>query len=271
MPEIFIHPKNFTFSEIIHGDCIEKIKNIADESIDLVLTSPPYDNLRIYEGNLEWGENIWADIFNQLFKVLKIGGIIVWIVGDATIKGSETGSSFRQALYALKIGFKLHDTMIWKKDSSPYQHKNRYISSFEYMFIFSKGAIKTYNIIKDRKNKWAGNPIHGTERLANGKTRSLSKIQKNKMVKEYGSRLNIWEISPDKNNKTCHPAVFPYQLAYDHIISWSNEGDIILDPFLGSGTSGLACVNLKRNFIGIEKEEKYFKLAVDRIEKELIK
>ena len=250
------------------GDCLEVMKNIPDNSIDLVVTSPPYDNLRSYNGNIEqWCFDKFKKIANELFRVTKDGGVVVWIVGDSTIKGSETGSSFKQALYFKECGFNIHDTMIWQK-ISPFQHHNRYIPAFEYMFIFSKGKPKTANIIKDRKNKYANQKVHGTERQRNGKTKPLSNVQKSKVVKEYGSRLNIWDISNEKKNKTGHPAVFPEQLAHDHIITWSNENEIVLDPFMGSGTTGVACINTNRKFVGIEIDDTYFETAKKRIKNE---
>jgi len=252
--------------ELYQGDCLDIMPiKIPDNHVDLTVTSPPYDNLRTYNNSLEWGEHIWKPIIQELYRITKSGGVVVWVVGDATIKGSETGTSFRQALYFKEVGFNLHDTMIWQK-ICPFQHKNRYIQSFEYMFVFSKGAKKSANLICDRKNKWAGTPIHGTERQTNGNTKSLSARQKSKSVKEYGARFNIWGIAPEKNNKTNHPAVFPEQLANDHIISWSNEGDTVLDCFMGSGTTGKMAVLNNRNFIGIEKEENYFNIAKKRIE-----
>ena len=247
------------------GDCLEVLKDIPDNSIDLTVTSPPYDNLRSYNDNIDqWGFEKFQFIAKELYRVTKEGGVIVWIVNDATIEGSETGTSFKQALFFKECGFCLHDTMIWQKPS-PFQHKNRYIPAFEYMFVFSKGAKKQANLICDRKNKWAGTQVHGTERQRNGKTKDLSTKQKSKSIKEYGARFNIWDIPPDKNNKTGHPAVFPVQLAIDHIRSWSNEGDTILDPFMGSGTTGVACVTTYRNFIGIELDETYFQIAQNRI------
>ena len=241
------------------------MKQIPDESIDLTVTSPPYDNLRSYNGNIEqWSFGKFQAIAKEIFRITKTGGVVVWIVNDATIKGSETGTSFKQALFFKECGFNLHDTMIWQK-ISPFQHKNRYIQSFEYMFVFSKGERKLANLICDRKNKWGGTQIHGTERQANGKTKQLSDVQTSKVVKEYGARLNIWDIPPEKNNKTGHPAVFPERIAIDHIFSWSNEGDTVLDCFMGSGTTGVACVNTNRNFIGIEIDDGYFKIAESRI------
>ena len=251
------------------GDCLELMKDIPDGYVDLTVTSPPYDNLRTYNGNIEqWNFDKFKEIAKELYRVTANGGVVVWVVADATIKGSETGTSFRQALWFMDCGFNLHDTMIWEK-ISPFQHKNRYISSFEYMFVFSKGKPKTANIICDRKNKWAGTQIHGTERQASGKTKNLSDVQKSKKVKEYGARYNIWDITPCKSNKTCHPAVFPEHLAKDHIISWSNEGHTVLDCFMGSGTTGVACVNTNRRFIGIELDEGYFNIAKERIEKSM--
>ena len=251
--------------KLLHGDCLELMKGIPDCYIDLTVTSPPYDNLRTYNNTLKWGVHIWKPVIKELFRVTKDGGVVVWVVGDATIKGSETGTSFRQALHFIECGFNLHDTMIWQK-ISPYQHSNRYISCFEYMFIFSKGVLKTANLIKDRKNKWGGAQVHGTERRISGETKKLSTVQKSKKVKEYGSRYNIWDIVPVKTNRgNSHPAVFPEQLANDHIISWSNKNDIIFDPFMGSGTTGKMALINNRDFIGIEKDKTYFDIARKRI------
>ena len=254
--------------QLIKGDCLDGMKGISDGSVDLTVTSPPYDNLRTYNGNNDlWGEHVWKEVLVNLYRVTKQGGVVVWVVNDATIKGSETGTSFKQALWAKECGFNLHDTMIWQK-ISPYQHNNRYINCFEYMFVFSKGVCKTTNLIKDRKNKWGGTQIHGTERQASGKTKQLSEVQKSKKVKDYGNRYNIWDISPVKTNRgESHPAPFPEKLAHDHIISWSNKGDTVLDPFMGSGTTGVACVNTKRKFIGIEMDNTYFEIAKERIGK----
>ena len=251
--------------DLKQGDCLDLIKNLPNESVDLIVTSPPYDDLRTYNGAIKsWSFDKFKLIAKEIYRITKHGGCVVWVVSDSTVKGSETGTSFRQALYFKECGFNLHDTMIWQK-ISPFQHKNRYIQSFEYMFVFSKGAKKSANLICDRKNKYAGTRVHGTERQADGYTKALSEKQKSKSIKEFGSRLNIWDISPDKHNRTGHPAVFPLQLAKDHILTWSNEGDLVLDPFMGSGTTGVACVNTNRNFIGYEIDETYFNIAKERI------
>jgi site-specific DNA-methyltransferase (adenine-specific) len=253
---------------LFNDDCLKILPTLADNSIDLVLTSPPYDNIRDYNNSSSWNFDIFKSIANELQRILINNGIIVWIVNDATINGSETGTSFKQALYFKEIGLNLHDTMIWEKETSPFQHNNRYINVFEYMFILSKGKPKTTNLIKDRKNKHGGTIIHGTQRQKDG---SLIPHSRNGFkIKEYGNRFNVWKINSEKANKTNHPAVFPLQLVSDHIKTWSNENNTVLDCFMGSGTTGIACKNLNRKFIGIEIDKKYFDIAKNRIEGTLI-
>lgn len=257
------------------GDCLELMKSIPDDSVDLTVTSPPYDNLRTYNGNIsQWNFEKFKEIAEELYRVTKDGGVVVWIVGDATIKGSETGTSFKQALWFMECGFNLHDTMIYDKGSCPFPDKNRYYNVFEYMFVFSKNKIKTYNLIQDRKNKCAGEKIESTTlRQSDGTLKKTSSELNNlkRKIKEYGVRFNIWKISPGKGKSTLdqiafnHPAIFPEQLAKDHIISWSNPSDVVFDPFMGSGTTGKMAVLNCRNFIGIELDENYFKIAQERI------
>jgi site-specific DNA-methyltransferase (adenine-specific) len=255
--------------ELIQGDCLEKMKDIPDNSVDMVLTSPPYDNLRSYKDSLDWGEHIWKPVIEELFRVIKKGGVVVWVVGDSTFKGSETGTSFKQALWAKECGFNLHDTMIYQKITCAMPSPNRYLSNFEYMFVFSSGKPKTYNLIEDRKNRFPER--WGKGRKVRKKDGSWS-YRENYKAKEYGRRFNIWQYnnggqgygSSDKFANE-HPATFPEQLAHDHIISWSNEGDMILDPFAGSGTVGKMAKQLNRNCILIEKVEEYFKIAEKRI------
>lgn len=243
-------------------DNVAGLKCLPDACIDLTVTSPPYDNLRTYNG-FTWDEE---GLIRELYRVTKPGGVVVWISNDATVNGSETGTSFRQALTFKAAGFNLHDTMIWHK-ISPFTHKNRYIASFEYMFVLSKGRPKTTNIICDRKNKWAGVKVHGTQRLkADGVLLENNGVKAGREVKEFGARYNVWEMPGDKNNKTGHPAVFPETLARDHIISWSNPGDVVLDPFMGSGTTAAACIKTGRQYIGFELSEEYCKIAYRRIE-----
>ena len=224
---------------LILGDCKERLKEIPVQSVDLVVTSPPYDDLRKYNGySFEFEK-----IAKELTRVIKERGVIVWVVGDSTVKGSETGTSFRQALYFKDVcGLNLHDTMIWNKGcfSAVGALQTRYAPVFEYMFVLSKGKIATFNPIKDKPNKWAGDTrTHLMNRHSDGNT----KPSKGYTLSEFGQRYNIWDIFPHRQkgpNK--HPAPFPVQIAKDHIYSWSNQGDIILDPFKGSGTTVMAAL-----------------------------
>lgn len=244
--------------KLIHGDCLEKMAEIEDGSVDLTVTSPPYDNLRTYNGTLDWGEHVWKPVLEKLFRVTKKGGVVVWVVGDATIKGSETGTSFKQALYAKEIGFNV-ETMIWEKTGSGCLGSNAYYGqNFEYMFVFAKGRPIRGQLIKDRENKIKSGMVKVNGGLKDGMGKSRI-IERN----PYGKRNNIWRYDTQKNSD--HPAPFPLAMTADHIRSWSNEGDTVLDPFMGSGTTGVASANLGRRFIGIEKVEKYFEIAKRRI------
>lgn len=243
--------------KVFHGECNGVMQGMADESIDLTVTSPPYDNMRTYKG-YDFDFEIIAE---ELFRITKQGGIVVWVVGDATIKGSETGTSFRQALYFKKLGFNLHDTMIYEKAQSPFGSNLCYLQSFEYMFIFSKGRPKTLNLIRDRKNKRSG-----VESVAAGglSVDGIKQERKHKELKEYGRRKNIWKYGVG-GSKIDHPAIFPEQLAKDHILSWSNEGDIVFDPMCGSGTTLLMAKQNNRHYIGIDIAEEYVELSRKRL------
>lgn len=252
-------------NQIYNIDCLEGLRKIPDGIIDLTVTSPPYDDLRTYDGCFTFD---FERVANELLRVTKEGGVVVWIVNDATIKGGESGTSFKQALYFKEIGFRLSDTMIWEKPTftATGALRYRYAQVFEYMFILVKGAKpKTFNPIMDRPNKSFGDVKHGTVRQADGATKDIS--SKGKAIKEFGQRFNVWRISPDKTNRgDGHPAIFPEQLVRDHILSWSNPDDLILDPFMGSGTTAKAALSLGRKYIGFEISEKYCKMANERIE-----
>lgn len=254
---------------LMHGDCLEMMKLIRDGSVDLTVTSPPYDNLRTYNDSLDdWGPKKWEAVLEELWRLTAEGGAVVWIVSDATVKGSETGTSFKQALHGISCGFKLHDTMIWEKStfSGVGALRTRYAPIFEYMFVFVKGNLKTFNPIKDKKNKSFGRKHSGTVRQPDGSTKPVAGIATDKTIGEFGQRNNIWRINEEKVLNKLHPAVFPEEIARDHVISWSNPEDVVFDPFLGSGTTGVAAVNTGRQFIGIERDDKYFAIAQKRIE-----
>lgn len=257
---------------LMQGDCLERMKEIPDGSIDLTVTSPPYDNLRSYNGNnSQWGEYVWKEVLKELHRVTRQGGVVVWVVGDATIKGSETGTSFKQALWAMECGFNLADTMIYHKTDSafPRHGHKKYPSAFEYMFILSKGKVKTINMIKDRENRLKGKIMTGTVRNEDGTTKPSR--ASGKAVADFGCRGNVWGYSTGYGKSSSdriafkHPAIFPEKLANDHIISWSNAGDVVFDPFMGSGTTGKMAILNERKFIGIELDETYFNIAKDRI------
>jgi site-specific DNA-methyltransferase (adenine-specific) len=238
------------------GDCLEVMKSLPSQSIDLTVTSPPYDNLRTYNGY----SFDFEGIAKELYRVTKDGGVVVWVVGDATINGSETGTSFKQALYFKEIGFNLHDTMIWEK-TGRLPTQDRYYAIFEYMFVFSKGKPKAMNFICDHKTT-AGGRVQKKDSVINkgNNVKGDGFFIRNK----FARRPNIWKINIGIN-KTTHPAIFPESLAHDHIVSWSNEGNTVLDCFLGSGTTGKVAKQLNRQFIGIEISPEYLEIAKKRI------
>ena len=251
---------------IDNKDNVEGLRELPADCIDLTVTSPPYDNIRNYNGFSWDAEKLIA----ELYRVTKPGGVVVWIVNDATVNGSETGTSFRQALAFKNAGFNIHDTMIWRKAGLSFPETTRYYPIFEYMFIFSKGRPKTVHLIEDRENKWKGTMVHGTDRQKDGSLIPTSsvKLKKARKVKPLGVRFNVWEMPEEKSNKTGHPAVFPLQLAQDHIVSWSSPGDVVLDPFMGSGTTAVAAVRTGRSYIGFELSAEYYATAQGRIAKE---
>jgi DNA modification methylase len=261
------HGRGGMKTNVIHtGDSAEVLKSFDADCIDLTVTSPPYDNLRTYNGFTFDFETI----AQQLYRVTKAGGVVVWVVGDATVNGSETGTSFRQALYFMQCDFNLHDTMIWDKVGMRFPDASRYNPVFEYMFIFSKGTPRVMNFIEDKKNVYSGAKVAriSQSREADGRLHENSAWinDKNKVVKEYGKRNNIWQIhSGGGEGLSEHPAFFPEDLARDHILSWSNEGGIVLDPFCGSGTTCKMAKMNSRNYIGIEISPEYVTLAEKRI------
>lgn len=248
------------------ADCSKALADVLSGSVDLTVTSPPYDNLRSYNGIADrWTEDVWRRVISELYRVTASGGVVVWVVGDATIKGSETGSSFRQCLFAMDSGFNLHDTMIYHREGPPQSH-NRYEQKFEFMFVWSKGRPKTFNGIHEPslfpgKKRCGGMRQDGdllTYRNTGGR------------VAETKLKGNIWTYAVNPTGKADalireHPAVFPEALAHDHIMTWSNPGDTVLDPFMGSGTTGKMAVRSGRRFVGIEQNERYFEIAKKRV------
>lgn len=253
-------------NHVVRGNHLALLPNLPDECIPLVVTSPPYGDLRSYKGYV-FNFHALAD---ELFRVIEKGGVVVWVVADETIDGSESGESFRQALYFKEIGFNLHDTMIYSKSGFRFPRPNAYHNTFEYMFVLSKGPPKTVNLLRDRKN---------LNNETNSRARQHMKREKNGEFTgrkaytptEYGVRYNVWEYTvgssvAEEDFAFDHPALFPEDLARDHILSWSNPGDIVLDPMCGSGTTLKKAKETGRNFIGFEISPEYAQIAELRVE-----
>ena len=267
----FIKTDNY---EIYNYDCIEMMDLLIAEGkqVDLTVTSPPYDDLRDYENSLVWNFDIFKQVARRLYDITKDGGVVVWIVADMTKNFSETGNSFKQALYFKEIGFNLLDTMIYLKDNYPpaYPTMRRYANQFEYMFILSKGKPRIFNPKKVPKNA----KRQGVRKFRQKDGSQVEKIVNNDY--EYKNATNVWNYSTGGSCTTDkfafkHPAIFPEKLAEDHILSWSNEGDTVLDCFMGSCTTGKMALLNNRKFIGIEKVEDYFEISKQRIEGSLHK
>lgn len=257
--------------QLYNGDCSEVMHNLIEQGVkvDAIITSPPYDNLRNYNNGCQWSFDKFKQIALQLFELLNDGGVLIWVVGDQTINGSESGTSFKQALYFKDIGFNLHDTMIYKKINYMPLNHNRYEQEWEYMFCLSKGKPKTFNPIRI-PCKYAGTEKWGDSSYYKTTDDNLTNVGHQK-VNDTKIKGNIFEYrvgSTTSTKKYRHPAMFPEKLVEDQLVSWTNEGDMVLDPFMGAGTTGVVCKKLKRDFIGIEIEEKYFNISTDRIDNE---
>jgi site-specific DNA-methyltransferase (adenine-specific) len=244
------------------GDCREILPTLG--KVDAVVTSPPYDGLRDYGG---YGPVDCFAVIKGLRAIVADGGIVMWNVRDQSVDGSETGTSFRHALHAMDCGFRLHDTMIYCRKGVTFPDENRYLPAFEYMFVFSVGRPAYFNGIKDRRNMYAGTQMHGTDRQPDGTV--TSKVRNGSIIPEWGLRYNWWILHNAEAGSGAflgHPAPMPYSMADGHIQTWTGPGSSVLDPFMGSGTTGVAAIKLGRKFIGIEIEPKYFDIACRRIE-----
>ena len=244
-----------------YGDAMNHLLDMDGESIDMVLTSPPYDNIRNYNG-FSWN---FHGIVHELFKVLKPGGVVIWNVADQTIKGGESGTSFRQALHFMESGFTLHDTMIYEKNNPMPSGGDRYHQAWEYIFCFSKGKPKTFNPITV-KAKYGGGESNMKNRGTNGNL-NYSKSPR----KEFTKVRNVFAYSIGGGISTRdkiahgHPAIMPEKLANDQIITWSNEGDLVYDPFTGAGTTAKMALTNGRHFLGSEISKEYCDLTEERL------
>lgn len=253
---------------IYHGDNCEVLGSLDRQSFDLAVTSPPYDDLREYGGH-EWD---FYGVAWHLKRALVGGGVAVWVVGDATKDGSETQSSMRQALHFRELGFNLHDTMIYQVPGTGAKGSNlAYWQVWEYMFVFSVGRPKTVNRLRDKRNVSAGS-FHGVGSKQPTVVGTRGYSEEGVTVDEFGYRDNVWKMLAGNNGdySTDHPAPFPEALARDHILTWSNPGDAILDPFAGSGTTLRMAKDLGRTAVGIEINERYCEIAAKRLEQEVL-
>lgn len=251
-------------NKIYNENCLDTMAKMPDNFIDLTVTSPPYDNLREYNGY----SFTFEDIAKELYRVTKKGGVVVWVVGDATKNGCESLTSFKQAIYFVEqCGFNLHDTMIYAKQNPiPLTH-SRYEQQFEYMFVLSKGKPKTFNGLKE-KSKYGGEMASRTRSFYKTNTENEPTLQnKRDVISDEKLRYNIWYyiVGSTQTGKIKHPAMFPEQLASDHILSWSNANDLVYDCFIGSGTTAKMSILNNRNFIGSELSKEYYEIALNRI------
>lgn len=250
-------------NEIYHCDCIDLMKSMDENYVDLTVTSPPYDDLRNYKGY----QFDFEGVAENLYRVTKKGGIVVWVVGDKINKGNRSLTSFKQAIFFQECGFNVHDIMIYKKKNTPFMRSNAYTNCYEFMFIFSKGSPNTFNPLMERTVR------QGFEMVVYNKGADAINNKTLKELKPEKTKTNIWEYAVGLHGSTSdresfkHPAVFPEKLAEDHIVSWSKEGDIIFDPMCGSGTTCKMAKKHNRIYIGCDISEEYVNIAKERVER----
>ena len=256
--------------QIFNARADELLPEFPADSVDLVMTSPPYDDLRDYQEGAVWNFDVFKTIARELYRVVKPGGVVVWVVGDKTANGGRSLTSFRQALFFQELGFSMYDVMIYEKAGSGPPHPNRYFNAFEYMFVLSRGRPATVHLLRDKPNRWAGYTTYGdvTRREKDGSLTNKGK----KTVNEFGVRTNVWRYANGRGFSTRdkiayeHPAIFPEKLAADHIATWSDPGDLVLDPFGGSGTTAKMAQLMGREWALIEPVENYCDIARARLE-----
>ena len=262
-----------TDSSVHHGDALEILPDLGVEP-DLIITSPPYGALRKYGGH---GFDFYK-MADAIFNVMPEGGVLVWVVGDTVINGSESGASFEQALhFKNKLGLRLHDTMIYHKNVLGNPTPVRYHQQFEYMFVFSLGAPKTVSLIEDVKNKSGGQKIKHNYPSGRSPDGKRPRRTHDRVIREMGRRSNVWKYNagynhsaPDFLDAHNHPAIMPLLLAKDHIRTWTNPGDLVLDPMAGSGTTLKAAKDMNRQGVGVEINAEYCELIARRLSQQAL-
>ncbi|HPY82470.1 MAG TPA: site-specific DNA-methyltransferase [Bacteroidales bacterium] len=252
----------FEINNIYNIDCLVGMQQLPSECIDLVVTSPPYDDLRNYNGY----SFDFEGIAGELYRVIKKGGVVVWVVGDKIKNGDRSLTSFRQCLYFQEIGFNVHDVMIYQKKNTPFMRSNAYTNCYEFMFVFSKEKVVTFNPLKTKTVR------SGFEKLVSNKKADGVNNKVVAELKEKKTLTNIWSyavgLGGSTNDKIAfqHTAIFPEKLALDHILSWTNEGDLVFDPMSGSGTTCKMAKMNNRNYLGMEISKEYTDLSIKRLE-----
>ena len=258
-------------NSIICGDSAEVLKNFPDNSIDMVVTSPPYDGLRDYNGfSLDLHK-----IGKEIYRVLKDGGIAVMVIQDATKDFAKSLTSFRTIVdWCDNVGFRLFETVIYHKNGTEGAWwKQRFRVDHEYMPIFMKGKKPQYFNKEPLKipSKHGGKVMSGS---GNRRTDGTLSETVRRPINTMKCRGTVWDylMAGDKNPlKRKHPAVFPDKIPYDCIQCFCPEGGLVLDPFIGCGSTAVMAKVLGRNYIGIDISREYCDLAEERIEKDVPK
>ena len=242
------------------ADCVRFMETMEAAAVDLVVTSPPYDDLRDYKGF----DFDCEAVAKGLAEVVKEGGVVVWVVGDR-INGGRTLTSFDHAFIFRDAGFTVYDAMIFKKRNTPFMRKRAYTNCYDFMFVFSKGTPATFNPLRSPSVRSGLAPLpylKGTDGINRKTERELS---------EHKVRTNIWSYAVGRNGTTAdmyafkHPAMFPENLARDHILSWSDPGDLVFDPMCGAGTTCKMAKATGRRWLGVDVSREYTTIARRRV------
>ncbi|MBY0522788.1 MAG: site-specific DNA-methyltransferase [Gemmataceae bacterium] len=256
---------NKRLNQIVHCDCIEGIGALPDACIPLTVTSPPYDAMRDYGGT----KFQFEPIATELARVTMPGGVIVWVVQDQIVDGFESGTSARQRLFFETVGMNVHGTVIMAMKGCRYPRKQRYGQQFHYAFVLSKGKPRVVKVLQDKPNSAVGAVVANSRRFRNG---DLTTTMKPKRIGPYGLRGNVWLIDAGNGRTTKdrfayeHPALMPEGMAEDHILSWSQPGDLVFDPMCGAATTCKMALLNHRKYLGMEVHQPYWELACKRME-----
>lgn len=256
---------------LLTGDACEILPTIRESSVDLTVFSPPYDGLRDYKGKPSFD---MAVLGREILRVTKEGGVCCMVIQDATKNGAKSLTSFRTACLFADLGWRLFECCIYSRAGVPGAWwTKRFRVDHEYIFIFTRGDGLPRRFDKTSlmvESKYAGITAGGTKRTTKGDFVAIKKT----VISPLKCRGTIWHYaaSNTERNKTKseHPATYPDSLARDIISCFSKEGDLVLDPMMGSGTTGIASVNMGRRFLGIEISVQYMEIAKRRFRAECV-